>query len=107
MKVSEIAQPDILNHIREIPENMEGQDLKLLDTMKTAAIAYVKSYTGLTEEEMDRHEDLTVAVLSLIADMWDNRSATVQNGKSNMIVDVILGMHAMNLLPSADEEEDT
>lgn len=71
--------------------------------MKAAAISYCVGYTGLTELELDNHEDITIAVLTLISDMWDNRSMTVDRSNVNRVVDVILGMHCQNLLPKEKE----
>lgn len=68
--------------------------------MKKAAIAYCVEYTGLKEEEMNEKEDITIAVLTLISDMWDNRSMTVERSNTNKVIDTILGMHCVNLLPS-------
>lgn len=72
--------------------------------MQAAAIAYCVGYTGLTKEELDNHEDITIAVLTLISDMWDNRSMTVDRANINRVVDTILGMYCINLLPSTEEE---
>ena len=102
MKVSEITQDVILSHLREYADNLEYYDTVLLEAIKKAAIEYCKSQTGLTETEIDKHEDITVAVLTLISDMWDNRSMTVQKNSVNIVVDTILGMHRTNLLPTPD-----
>ena len=102
MKVSEITQDVILSHLREYADNLEYYDTVLLETIKKAAIEYCKSQTGLVEIEIDKHEDITVAVLTLISDMWDNRSMTVQKNSVNIVVDTILGMHRTNLLPTPD-----
>lgn len=104
MKVSKITQGVILNHLREEEENLDCEDLNLLDVMKTASVEFCKSQTGLSDEELDKHEDITIAVLTLISDMWDNRSMMVQKNNVNMIVDAILGMHRTNLIPTPDSE---
>ena len=99
MKVSEITQEVILNHIREIKENLTNEDLNLISAMQAAAIAFCTGFTGLTAEELDSHEDITIAVMTLISDMWDNRSMTIDRQNTNKVVDSILGMHCINLLP--------
>lgn len=104
MKVSRLNLEIILNHIREEAENLDEDDLILLEAMKTAAIQYVISQTGLTEKELDEHEDITIAVLTLISDMWDNRAMTIQRSNVNIVVDTILSMHRMNLVPTPDAE---
>ena len=104
MKVSEISKEVILSHLREYEENLECFDTTLIDAMQKAAIEYCKAQTGLTETEIDKHEDITVAILTLISDMWDNRSMTVQKNNVNRVVDSILGMHRTNLVPTPDSE---
>lgn len=103
MKVSEITLETILNHIRE-GDDLEDEDMILLDTMKKASIEFCKSQTGLMLKELDEHEDVTIAVLTLISDMWDNRSMTIQKSNINIVVDAILGMHRTNLVPTPDSE---
>lgn len=73
--------------------------------MKVAAVNYCIGYTGLSVDELDEHEDITIAVLTLISDMWDNRSMTVDRANVNRVIDTILGMHCVNLVPSPDKEE--
>ena len=82
-------------------------DLALIDLMKHAAVAYCTGHTGLTKTELDDYEDITVAVLALISDMWDKRAATVSSTSSafNRVIENILAMHSVNLLPDADESE--
>lgn len=104
MKVSEITKEVIINHIREYEENLDYEDIELLEVIKTASIEFCKNQTGLSSEELDRHEDITIAVLTLISDMWDNRSMTIQRSNTNMVVDTILGMHRINLVPTPDAE---
>lgn len=99
MKISEIDQKVILNHIREIEDNLAPEDLDLLKAMKTAAVAYVKGQTGLEETELDSYEDLTIAVLTIISDMWDNRSMSIDRSNKNDMVENIIYMHSENLLP--------
>ena len=103
MKVSEITIQTICSHIREVEENLETQDVELLSAMKKAAINYCIGYTGLSEEELDLHEDITIVILTIISDMWDNRSLTIGTGTANRIVEGILGMHCVNFLPEGDE----
>lgn len=59
MKISEITAADIWRHIRESPEDMETEDNTEILVMKKAAVEFCKGYTGLTEEQLDEHEDIT------------------------------------------------
>lgn len=85
-------------------ENLTEEDLTLIQAMQAAAVSYCVGQTGLTKEEMDEHEDITIAVLTLISDMWDNRSMSIDRSNINRVIDTILGMHCINLLPTPDEE---
>lgn len=98
MKISEMTTADIWQHIRENPEDMEESDNKEILAMKKAAIEYCKGYTGLTEEQLDQHEDITIAVFMLIADMYDNRQLQVDKNIMNKTAETILGMYCVNFL---------
>lgn len=101
--MSELTADVIYNHIREVPDNLSNEDKTLISAMQTAAVEYCKGYTGLNVDEIDLHEDITIAVLTLISDMWDNRSMTIDRANVNRVVDTILGMHSVNLVPSPEE----
>ena len=98
MKVSEIAIEDICRQIREEADYLTEDDKKHLSVLKTAAIEYVKGYTGLDDDEINTHEDITIAVLVLISDMYDNRQMYVDKSNTNRVVESILGMYCTNLL---------
>lgn len=98
MKISEITAADIRRHIRESPEDMETEDNTEILVMKKAAVEFCKGYTGLTEEQLDEHEDITIAVLMLIADMYDNRQLQVDKNVTNKTAETILGMYCINFL---------
>lgn len=89
---------DVWQHLREIPEEMTDEDNQALDVLKKAAIEFCIGYTGLTEEELDHHEDITVAVLMLIADLYDNRQLQVDKNTMNKTAETILGMYCVNFL---------
>lgn len=98
MKVSEIGMSDICRQLRTEEKYLTDGDLALVPVLQKAAVEYVKSYTGLNDAEIDQHEDITVAVLVLISDMYDNRQMYVDKGNVNRVVETILGMYCMNLL---------
>lgn len=98
MKVSEITLKEICSQIRQEEKYLTEDDKVLIDAIKAAAIEYVKGYTGLDENEIDKHEDITIAVLALISDMYDNRQMYVDKSNVNRVVDTILGMYCENLL---------
>ena len=81
---------------------MTNEDLALIQSMQAASVAYACGQTGLTTEELDNFEDITIAVLDVISDMWENRSLTIDRTAPNTLVDNILFMHSTNLLPSTE-----
>ena len=99
MKVSELNLSVIAEQCRAIEEDLTDVEILHLNAMKTAAIQYCIGYTGLTEEQLDEHEDITIAVLVLISDMFDNRQMYVDKANINRVVDTILGMHCVNWVP--------
>ena len=96
MKVSEITYTDIADYIRlsEIDNNEE----KLLNNLIKIATEFIKSYTGLSTEEVDKHEDFVIVVYIMCQDMYDNRTLYVEKSNLNKVVETILGMHCVNLL---------
>lgn len=98
MKVSEIGMSDICRQLRTEEKYLTDGDLALIPVLQKAAVEYVKSYTGLDDGEIDQHEDITVAVLVLISDMYDNRQMYVDKSNTNRVVETILGMYCTNLL---------
>lgn len=98
MKASEIALTDICRQIRTEEAYLTEDDRKYLAILQKAALEYVKSYTGLDDAAIDTHEDITIALLVLISDMYDNRQMTVDKNNVNRVVDTILGMYCINLL---------
>jgi hypothetical protein len=62
-----------------------------------AAKAKVLSYTGLTLEQADKHEDITISTLVIAANMYIYRDADVALKTNPTALDV-LNMHSVNLL---------
>lgn len=106
MKVSELTIPVITNYCRIMDDDVTDSENLSLEAMKIAALSYARSYTGLSDLEMERHEDITIAILTLIADMYDNRSMIVDKNNVNRTAEVILSMHAKNLLPRGEHDGD-
>ena len=80
MKVSEVTLQYLVDYARiDDPTEVEIRELK---EMKKQAVAQIKSYTGLTEEELDQHEDITQALVLLIMDAFDNRGKSQQHQQS-------------------------
>lgn len=101
MKVSEIKATDIalyLHYDEEIIGNLTAAECKELDEFKKIAVAFVCSYTGLKENELDAHEDISIVVLVLCQDMHDNRCLYVDKGNISFMVKSILDLHSVNLI---------
>jgi uncharacterized phage protein (predicted DNA packaging) len=94
MKVSEVTEQHIKNYAR-IDYN---DDDTLIEAILTASKSYIATYTGLSDEELDTHEDITIALKVLCVEMLENRQYTVQNDKVNKVVTSILDIHSVNYL---------
>jgi len=102
MKVSEITLDTICEHCRIDQDDLTDSETALVTAMKTAAVQYCAGQTGMTAEKLDEHEDITIAVLCLISDMYDNRQMYVDKRFANRTVDTILGMHCMILVEGTE-----
>jgi len=95
MKISEITVNNVVEYLRlEDGEYNEAEIENLLNVAKQ----FVKSYTGLTDEEIDQHEDFYIVIMILCQDMYDNRSYYVDKSNLNKVVETILGMYSVKLL---------
>lgn len=96
MKISEVTTMDLIEYARAYSEDVET--ISTFEIIKAAVKSYIKGYTGLTDEQMDSKEDLTIALMVIANDMYDNRSFSVQDDKVNKVIKSILDMHSINLL---------
>lgn len=95
MKLNEIQVSDVVEYLRlEEGEYSETFIANLLDVAKN----FIKAYTGLTDEETNKHDDLYIVAMVLCQDMYDNRSLYIDKNNLNKVVETILGMHSVNLL---------
>lgn len=98
MKISEITDAVCIEYLRVDPDDVEPN---VLATAREAARQYILSYTGLTEAEADGCEDLTLAYMVLVQNMYDERNAAPDMkyaNSQNKTVSTILNMHARNLV---------
>ena len=97
MKISEVTAAKIKEYI-----NAEHEDDATIEMIILAAKKYIKSFTGLSEENIDKHEDLTIAFLVICSDFYDQRHYILtenDNGlNANIIVENILNMYRVNLI---------
>lgn len=95
MKVSELTVEELKAYCRA--EDTPEAEL-LLAAALAAAKGYIKNRNQITDDYMDQHEELTLVVYILVADMYDNRSATVASGMENKTVETILKLHDFNFI---------
>lgn len=97
MKVSEVTVTDLMDYARV--EDDSDETVKLFTSILVAAKSFICNYTGLTTEQLDEKEDITIALYVLSTEMYENRVYTdsVQNNV-NKVVAGILNMHSINLL---------
>lgn len=97
MKVSDVTNIDLAEYVRL--DAASDLELNELERMRSGAVAFIKSYTGLTDEEVDEHEDITQVLFILVADMFDNRNYQMDSKSVvNPAVKSILNLHSVNLL---------
>lgn len=97
MKVSELTVQDLASYCRIAEPSNE--DNSFLSQALAAAKAYIRKYTGLDDEKIDKSDDFVIVVYILVQDMYDNRAMYIDKHiVANATVETILGMHSVNLL---------
>lgn len=97
MKLSEIDVPFVKEYLRQDGD----EDDKLIEAILEGAKDYIVKYTGQSLEQLEDSEDLTIAVLVLVAEFYDNRTISVNdriNLKVNMMLESLIGRYSINLL---------
>ena len=94
-KISEITLEDIKNVMRI---DFNDDDSYIKNVLMPSAKQYIKSDTGLADEDIETKEDLTTAYIVLIVDMYGNKEYMVKDNKVNVVVDSILNRYCINLL---------
>lgn len=94
MKMSEIT-PQIVKDYCGISDD-DSDDI-IEKGLLPAAREYIKGYTGLTAEQCDDHEDISIACMVLVNDMFSQRDYTISMHRQvSPTVKTILGMYAVN-----------
>jgi len=91
MRASDLTTAYIKDYLR-VPSTLTDDDAFIADC-KAAAISFVTLRTGLTPEEIDTFPDLTVAVLELVQDFYDNRAIQIDYNKISETADAIIRGH--------------
>lgn len=96
MKISQLT-PAMVKDFTGISD--EDSDDLIETLLMPAAKAYIKGYTGLTEEQLDEHDDLAAAFCVLVNDLFTNRDYTVSSHRQlSPTVRTILSMYSVNNL---------
>ena len=93
-KVSDITAESVADYLRldEVAESEKNT----LDMLISIATSFIKSYTGLDDDGVDKYPEFVIVVLILCQDMWDNRTMYVDSKDLNNTVQIILAMHSIN-----------
>ena len=85
----------VMNYLR-----IDGNDeTDLIAAILAAARQRAMSHTGLNSEELDKYEDIPLAILALCAELYDVRQSTIQGGaQMNPTTERILNAYSVNLL---------
>lgn len=94
MKINEVNIEYIKQYLRIDGEN----DDVLLSIILEASKTYIENFTGQDYNYLNSKPDITIALLSLCADLYENREYTVKDSNVNRIVNIILNMHKIDNL---------
>lgn len=93
MTVSEITLDTLKDWL-----GISDGDENTLTACLTAAKSRAVSYTGLTLDELDEHEDITIAVIGIVNDFYINNRPDTAQIALNRMSKAILNMYSINLL---------
>lgn len=97
MKVSDLTVEKVASFIRV--DLVSEMDREVVDMALIGAKRFCASYTGLTIEELDKYEDMPLAVLALCAEFYDLRQFTVSElANINPTTLQILSAYSNNLI---------
>ena len=97
MKLSEIDVPFVKEYLRQDGD----EDDRLIGAMLEGAKDYIIKYTGQNLEQLEESEDLTIAVLVLVAEFYDNRTISVNeriNLRINSVLEGLICKYTINLI---------
>lgn len=95
-KVSDITADSVSEYLRL--DEVSEEEKNTLTMLISVATSFIKSYTGLDDDGVDKYHEFVIVVLILCQDMWDNRTMYVDSKDLNNTVQSILAMHSVNLL---------
>lgn len=101
MKVSEVTPAFLAGYMRI--DEPSDDDMTLITAAIAAAKQFIASYTGKSVAELEEYPDITIALMVLVQDMYDNRSMYAEGSRGfsptpNKTVKSILGRYSVNLI---------
>lgn len=96
MKISEVTTAVVKDYI-----NAPYETEQVINMLVTAAKSYILQQTGINKDKLDEYEDLTIVLLILCADFYDQRQFIMDSNNgvpTNVIVESILGQYSFNLV---------
>lgn len=87
--------------VKEYLRQDGDEDDRLIGAILEGAKDYIVTYTGQSLEQLEESEDLTIAVLVLCAEFYDNRTISVNdriNLRINVMLESLIGRYSVNLL---------
>ena len=94
MKISELS----LSTAKDFCGASGNDSDELFGIMLSAAKRFILDTTGLSEEQADECDDLTVALLVLVNDMFTTRTYAVDSATINPFAEQVIALHRRNLL---------
>lgn len=94
MKISEVT----ISELKGYANCYHDMDDNLWAAILIGAKQFIVNYTGLALEDLDAHEDMTIALLILCNEMYDNRMVHVEFNKLGFVISNLLNAHSTNLL---------
>lgn len=92
MKINEIN----LEYLKQYLRVDGAEDDALLSIILDASKAFVENFTGQDFNYLNSKADVTIALLSLCCDLYENREYAVKDSNVNRIVKTILDMHKID-----------
>lgn len=94
MKFSEVTLQDVKAYARIDFDYEDSILVIILEAMKE----YIKNCTELSYEQIDEKKDLTLVLLALCNEVYDNRQVTTQKSNINVVIKSILSKYNINLI---------
>lgn len=94
MKVSELT----LNTIKQYLRIDGNDDDVLLQMLLDASVQYCTSYMGCNKKDLEKYDDVTIVILSLISDSYEVRQFTTSTITLNPFMQGVLDLHCGNFL---------